>query len=530
MDSIKNYTQLLKQILYNIQTYSGSHSINNDKAQEWIKSQPTKESKLAAQKIIETTIYVTYKETYNLIEKLVKSEYKKIAKSNENINAKTGGSLYMFIGENDGSNYFISILALYFIKQNGFKEPDKYFQTLPSENDITNPNTTLLYFDDMSYSGGQIIDNIMEIYKSIIFNKICEFMQNTHGLKIQINNNNQNKLHYVLQIINNFYLEKNPKEIIKTQKEMYKYINKAKYCKIIYLLLGINSFAIKNIENINLLPLIKKYIHPFFDRLNIDNESIKLFKIKYNIKWAMLYPTIDDLCTQEELFYMSYFFSFGRTPVVSMYYDHKIANPSSTFLRALNFGPVVPDNFDVAHYWSPFKTIMTDEGYQNAVKDTNSYILLRFVYLTVTYYKNVEVTHNMVQNINKPIKFIPFINNCYDINQTLNNSLFKEVNYLQLISNIPIILYLPRPSVSLTDEFKPVPNCKQPLISFIDLLYLKFKNNRYKINNIFKYFVELTLEKPCNLSFYKNIDYKNYTETKRDLSVSKKRTVKKVTK
>ena len=528
MNSITNYKQLLKEILHNIETYSGTHSINIDKANQWIAAQPTKESKLAAQKIIDTTVYVTYNETYYLIEKLVKTEYKKLIKTN----SKSGVSdnkIYMFIGENNDSNYFISILALYFIKQNGFREPEKYFEKLPSENYIEDYNTTLLYFDDMSYSGGQIIDNITKIYKLIILNKICEFMDITFNLKILVNEKIVNKFQYILQIINTFYAQKNKieNEIIKYQKQMYKYINTAKYCKIVYLLLGINRLSTERIENIDLLPLIKKYIYPFFDRLQI--KTIILFKLKYKIKYAKQYPIIDDLCTQEELFYMSYFFSFGRTPVVSLYYDHKIANPSSTFLRALNFGPIVPNNFDIANYWLPFKSIMTDEGYENAINGSNSYNFLKYVSLIVKFYKNIEISDKIKQDINKPVKFIPFINNCYDIENMLNNSLIKELNYLQLISNVTNILYLPKPSLLITNNFKPVNDSKQPFISFVDLLYLKYKNDVKKINKILRFFINTTLEIPCNLSFYKNINYKNYTETKHfKPNLLKNKTVKKM--
>jgi len=88
---IKNYDILLKNILHIIETFSGTHSINVNKSKKWINAQPTKESRLAAKKIIEVTEYVTYKEVLSFIEILVKTEYKKISKTKKKI--------YLYIGK-----------------------------------------------------------------------------------------------------------------------------------------------------------------------------------------------------------------------------------------------------------------------------------------------------------------------------------------------------------------------------------------------------------------------------------------------
>jgi hypothetical protein len=379
MDDIKDYDYILNQTLYIIENYSGTHKINIDKAKKWINSQPTIESKIAAKIIIDKTIYITYKDVYNLIEKLVKTEYKKISKTKKNI--------YMYIGKKNDSNYFISVLALYFIKKYGYRVPTKYFEEIPLEY-LNDSDNILLYFDDMAYSGGQISENIQRIYKTVILDKIVNFMEDKYNFKIQLNPNNHNNFHYITEKLNVFFINKTDNDINKIKKDLYKHINLVNYPSIIYLLLGINRIAYERIINLDLSAFILKYLSKIFDNI----KNIKLFKLKYKIKFGDMYPVIDDLCSEEELFYISYFFSFGRTPLVSLYFDHKIANQSSTFLRALNFGPVVPKNFDISHYWKPFKYIISDEGFEiakhNVLKISENYN--RFITLCNKYYNKVK--------------------------------------------------------------------------------------------------------------------------------------------
>ena len=59
MDNFLNlYDQYLEKILYAVKKYSGKHSINMEKAEEWIYSQPFPEAQQAARNIIKHTKYV----------------------------------------------------------------------------------------------------------------------------------------------------------------------------------------------------------------------------------------------------------------------------------------------------------------------------------------------------------------------------------------------------------------------------------------------------------------------------------------
>ena len=145
---LKDYTLLLPHIHKIIEKYSGTHSINKEKAQEWIDSQPNESSKRAAQIIIDHTEYITLEDTAALAEKLITTHYKEIVKEHPD------KKIYFVCGDRKKSNYWLSILALSYIKQYKLREPDYYFYLM--DKTFEDPNNVFIYYDDMSYSGGQI--------------------------------------------------------------------------------------------------------------------------------------------------------------------------------------------------------------------------------------------------------------------------------------------------------------------------------------------------------------------------------------
>jgi hypothetical protein len=330
-------------------------------------------------------------------------------------------------------------------------------------------------------------------------------MRDNYNLIITIDDNVLNPFNHTIIKLNAFYKDKSDQEVHKIKMALYKYIKQSKYCNIVYLLLGINEVSHDRIMNISLTHFINDSFSKIID--NVDN--IELFKLNYKIKYVKMYPLIEDLCSEEELFFMTYFFSFGKTPVVSLYYDHKIANTSSTFLRVINFGPVVPANFDVSHYWKPFKYITTNEGYQLAetVKiESKSEIYLRFILLCHKYYKRVE--NNNREDITKPIKCIPFINNCYNIEKILNNQLMKKIDYLLFIYNFPKLQYLPKPnSEILTKQYAIIKDCIMPVVAITDYLYYKYGSNTELLYKIYYFLKNIVSKQACNFAFYKNSDY-----------------------
>jgi len=194
------------------------------------------------------------------------------------------------------------------------------------------------------------------------------------------------------------------------------------------LLLGINKDAFDKISNI-------KKLYGF--NLGPPNKrgftTVKTMDVKYNFKpyevyYGKMYKTLQELIdegklTEQELFYMSYYFSYKVTPNLLLYFDHKIADEPSTFLRALNYGPIVPTNYDILNYVSIAEI-------RDNVKD--SFVNLKWDSLFKIYYDTL-VKPTESQDINVPISFIPFINKCYGVEKVINNPLMGQVNYLTFI-------------------------------------------------------------------------------------------------
>ena len=506
---LEDYANYLPQIANIIEKHSGKHAINLEKAQQWIDAQPTETSQNAARNIIKHTIYVTLKETEELVFNLINNNYRQITESNP------GKKIHFFVGEYNKSNYWLSILALKHIKELNLTEPTYYCKSVMSAHISLDFDDILIYFDDMSYSGGQIYhmlektvdDTYLPIIRDTAFDVLKEYyieQITNHKLKnieeeskedykklyndiqskidnekdeeqkkryIELSNiyednmekerekkraitqfiklekdtelmgsnyleflDNIKKNKYSLNVINNaddvrLYLQADYNLIKKYQLLIEPKLANIKFSKIYFLLLGINKDAFDKISNI-------KKLYGF--NLGPPNKHgytpVNVMNVKYNFKpyevyYGKMYKTLQELIdegklTEEELFYMSYYFSYKVTPNLLLYFDHKIADEPSTFLRALNYGPIVPTNYDILNYVSIAEI-------RDNVKD--SFVNLKWDNLFKKYYHTL-VKPTVSQDINLPIWFIPFIDNCYGVKKVINNPLMGKVDYLQFIS------------------------------------------------------------------------------------------------
>ena len=169
-DFLELYDKNLEKLLYAIENYSGKHSINEKKAEEWINSQPFPEAQEAARNIIKHTKYITLKEVYNNIESLVKNQYKTLLEKNENNSKK----IIMIVGKRDKSFYFLSVLAVYFMKEYNLRIPDEFHNEFSSF--FKNTTDVIVTFDDMSYSGSQMGDMLkMSINYNSLY-QLCEYI------------------------------------------------------------------------------------------------------------------------------------------------------------------------------------------------------------------------------------------------------------------------------------------------------------------------------------------------------------------
>jgi hypothetical protein len=526
------YDEYLEKILYAVNNYSGKHSINKEKAEEWINSQPFPEAQEAARNIIKHTKYITLKEVYNNIENLVINQYKTLVEKNENLEKK----IVMIVGKPEKSFFFISVLAVYFMKKHNLRIPDEFHSTFIDFN--TNKTDIIICFDDMSYTGSQMGEMLKN---SIDYNSLCElcdYINKKYDEYKIINNemnqylknikepkdmkkfdgeikilNIQNKLiNYLDKLINNLnlnYLEKDAlREEIK--KDLFNLLSNIQFPDINIFLLGLNKHSLKKLTSFT-----KNYTYIIF--------LSKVFEFHYenpfHINYYEMIPLIEELVHEKELYYIVYYFSFMICPNVLLYYDFKIADTVSTIANVYNYGAIVPENFDLYNYFPLIKEIIEN----NKILLNKSFDTLnakeRYNYLIIKYY---TIPSNEPIFTKTTISFYPFLNNCYQVYSIINDTRMKDLNYLlmfitddldmefidEFLSDMSVIEYSSR-NISETE-----------IILFIVLNEISKNNEKKSVEEIKKEildtynFIELIEKQKCGLSFYKNPDYKiTYDET-----------------
>jgi len=484
MESILDYDIYIKRLLKYMSENSGKHSINKIKANEWVNAQPIPEARNVASKLIDVIEYVSFDDIHKYIEKLITTHYKKIQDNKDNI-------IHMFIGEKADSNYFLSMLGLYYIKKNNYREPTLYFDKMPISVvklniDNTRKTPILIYIDDKSYSGGQIEHTLTTLMFNMYNNYCVEVLNNE--LNININQINIKANH---ELVSKLLAIKSSNFIIELKRKLYDKLKNYEYYNINFLLLGINTVALHRVGEYNY-----KYIYNSFTYyLDIKSYIDLPLKIHYDINYAKKYNTLDYFFNEEELFHIGYYFSVGRIPPIAIYYDHTIADDTSTILKILNYGPVVPENYDVVHYWKNFKNILNAKI--NNFIQKNYYVAdptKLFYNLCHKYYK--KIMNNKYQNIRLPIKCIPFINNCYDIKKIISNPLMKYINYVMLIlfENRNFTFY----------KFKEQIHNSPIIFSSIELLNQEIRTVDINLRDKLTNFINNINSHRCNLKFYKN--------------------------
>lgn len=570
------YDEYLEKILYAVNNYSGKHSINKEKAEEWINSQPFPEAQAAARNIIKHTKYITLKEVYADIENMVKNEYKTLVEINENLEKK----IVMIVGKPEKSFFFISVLAVYFMKKHNLRIPHEF--KFEFTDFILNKTDVIINFDDMSYSGSQLRQFLD---KSIEYNFFCE-LYNIVSSKNETLQNDDVKTHLKrsketienssfrksvntfipsLMLCFNYFGYSNREEIITELKTLLKNIQ---FPNINIFLISLTNKSLKK------LSYFKKYMEQYYllstplgDKLKYI-EYINPFKITYSKKIDL----VCEILSEKEMFNIAYYFTIFNMPNVFCYFDFKIADQPSTISTVLNYGPIVPSNFELISYF-PYITdykksiekIQNMALFGNFQLSTENFSNLdgyqKYLYLIYKYYlKDIKILkEDFVFEYNSPIKFCPFLNNCYNLKKILNNNIMNNLNYLLLNyealddadfedihqhifyddSNFKALNKNNLKEIFFYDFFDidSVNKFSDKLKFVIYLLYNKYvkdtKDNNPDINNdnIIKLLIEQSsiIEKEsketiifleefhnqkCGLSFYKNPDYKiTYDET-----------------
>jgi hypothetical protein len=142
-----------------------------------------------------------------------------------------------------------------------------------------------------------------------------------------------------------------------------------------------------------------------------------------------------------------------------------------------------------------------------------NYVQTQFYKLFKKYYHSRELP-NGPQDITQPIKFVPFINNCFNVEKIIQHPLITYVNYFILITDMNAELI---PGATKKDEhddhFSKLAEKEKRIINpedekFVDMIY-KIENSKYYYHNYGYadiYFLILKMFFLRQDNIYKNMD------------------------
>lgn len=152
-----NYDNFIVEILDKKELLSGRHYINPEQSELWILSQLTERRRKAAKNLLDNTHYISFNRFFELIRDVIIELYKQLDLSKE---------IYLYVGlDKNSSQYFVSIIALYFIKLLRYTEPiiiEELYENKFSELE----GSSFIVIDDCSYSGNQSRFTMQNLYNS----------------------------------------------------------------------------------------------------------------------------------------------------------------------------------------------------------------------------------------------------------------------------------------------------------------------------------------------------------------------------
>ncbi len=135
---------------------SGTHAINPKRAKEWIDAQATKIRQQAASDLITCTRYITTEELCHAVRRLVYRIYTEMDITTD---------VVVYAGERSKSGWVVTELAIYYIREFGFREPKMVIEQFEDCESVAQGGNTVLIFDDVAYSGTQLGGQLEEIQR-----------------------------------------------------------------------------------------------------------------------------------------------------------------------------------------------------------------------------------------------------------------------------------------------------------------------------------------------------------------------------
>ncbi len=310
----------------NIQTIltlpSGQHPINPDKLNEWIMTQQSQTRRDAAAALSQHITYITHQEVIDRCRDLVTQFYTNYLPQ-QGLQTPT---IALFTHRRGKSGYMIALLFYYWVQQLGYQVPTIMIGELYPHL-LKDPNCVTAYVDDMSYSGSQLAQ-ILSKYAIL-----PSFIEKTGYPKVWVGFVAMTeKAQQMIQTIHPF-------------EQIF-----ASY-----------NFA-KNVVDKN--PNIVQYN---IREPQYRGKTMKHMKMQnpFTVYVSRMIPSLRKQMGDKMYVTASVFFNPHEADCI-VYFDHKIADSPSTFMKVLVFGPVpaVDATFpseqfnDGAYsYWSSDRTL-----------------------------------------------------------------------------------------------------------------------------------------------------------------------------
>ena len=285
------HLEINRNLLLTGPPHANEHTINKEKASQWVSKQKTGERQRLAQILLDNLRYISHKE---LLEALQTCVEKAKAQLKE-------GPVIFIVGSPSKSNYYISLLFAHFWLKQGL--PIHAVTTNLIHIDSVSIGGNFLDIDDMSYSGSQTDDSLLRTYV-IYLNKFRKVVKEN--------------------------LEHNP-EYAGTYMFLPRHIVE------------------KTLDNIGFQYIVVRAFMSdiSFDRLTKDNSP----KMPFQICTSEIIPYLPGVETSDKKKLEALFNNEGDVSS-TVYFDHKVADPLSTFLYAITFGVVPEKNIVKVNNWN----------------------------------------------------------------------------------------------------------------------------------------------------------------------------------
>lgn len=269
---------------------SGQHTVNPERLKEWIEAQQSETRRALARALSEQTVYVPFDEVKDMCRTLVQQVYAAIP-------TDAPGKVIWWVGNKTKSGYFISLLCYHYLLELGLPNPaDIVIDVVSFESD-----RIYLKWDDMTYSGSQI------------------------------------------EKLNHTILQEYLKE------------GRTNYPDVRHCLIAATTNAVRRLQKPMFLgkdyPIASRK-YPAFAAFLAGRQRVYV-DIPFQTYIVREFPTLDETLGAEMHYVCDWFFN-REGANCAIYFDHKIADNVSTYMKVLLYGIVPPRTLNYKNWDNPF--------------------------------------------------------------------------------------------------------------------------------------------------------------------------------